>query len=76
MPCSFGLSGTSQQYFSFRTNQSSATSQQYLSLRTNQHHPSATSQTNMLLVFSKLQQRATLEVARIVSELKDETAGG
>jgi hypothetical protein len=32
-PCSFGLSATSQQYFS---------------LRTNQHQPSATSQTNRL----------------------------
>jgi hypothetical protein len=29
-PCSFGLSATSQQYFSLRTNQPSATSQQYL----------------------------------------------
>jgi hypothetical protein len=45
-PCSFGLSATSQQYFSLRTNQPSATSQQYFSLRTNQHRPSATSQTN------------------------------
>jgi hypothetical protein len=47
--CSLGLSATSQQYFSLRTNQSSATSQQYLSLRTNQHQPSATSQTKRLL---------------------------
>jgi hypothetical protein len=46
--CSFGLSATSQQYFSFRTNQPPATSQQYFSLRTNQHQPSATSQTNRL----------------------------
>jgi hypothetical protein len=34
-PCSFGLSATSQQYFSLRTNQSPATSQQYFSLWTN-----------------------------------------
>jgi hypothetical protein len=34
------LSGTSQQYFSLRTNQPAATSQQYFSLRTNQHQPS------------------------------------
>jgi hypothetical protein len=46
--CSFGLSATSQQYFSLRTNQPSAISQQYFSLRTNQHQPSATSQTNRL----------------------------
>jgi hypothetical protein len=44
-PCSLGLSATSQQYFSLRTNQPPATSQQYFSLRTNQHQPSATSQT-------------------------------
>jgi hypothetical protein len=41
-PCSFGLSATSQQYFSLRTNRN----QQYFSLGTNQHQPSATSQTN------------------------------
>jgi hypothetical protein len=41
--CSLGLSATSQQYFSLRTNQPPATSQQYFSLRTNQHQPSATS---------------------------------
>jgi hypothetical protein len=46
--CSLGLSATSQQYFSLRTNQQSATSQQYSSLRTNQHQPSATSQPNRL----------------------------
>jgi hypothetical protein len=40
---SFGLSATSQQYFSLRTNQSPAISQQYFSLRTNQHQPSAIS---------------------------------
>jgi hypothetical protein len=45
-PCSFGLSATSQHYFSLRTNQPPTTSQQYFSLRTNQHQPSATSQTN------------------------------
>jgi hypothetical protein len=48
--CSFGLSATSQQYFSLRTNQSPSISQQYFSLRTNQHQPSATSQTNRLLI--------------------------
>jgi uncharacterized lipoprotein YmbA len=48
--CSFGLSATSQQYFSLRTNQPPAISQQYFSLRTNQHQPSATSQTNRLLI--------------------------
>jgi hypothetical protein len=48
-PCLFGLSATSQQYFSLTTNQSSATSQQYFSLRTNQHQTSATGQTNMTL---------------------------
>jgi hypothetical protein len=47
--CSFGLSATSQQYFSLRTNQPSATSQQYFSLRANQHQPPATSQPNRLL---------------------------
>jgi hypothetical protein len=47
-PCSFGLSATSQQYFSLRTNQPLATSQQYFSLRTNQHQPSDTSRTNRL----------------------------
>jgi hypothetical protein len=47
--CSLGLSATSQQYFSLRTNQPPATSQQYSSLRTNQHQPSATSQPNRLL---------------------------
>jgi hypothetical protein len=46
--CSFGLSPTSQQYFSLTTNQPPATSQQYFSLGTNQHQPSATSQTNRL----------------------------
>jgi hypothetical protein len=40
-PCSFGLSATSQQYFSLKTNQPPATSQQYFSLRTNQHQPPA-----------------------------------
>jgi hypothetical protein len=35
--CSLGLSATSQQYFSLRTNQPPTTSQQYFSLRTNQH---------------------------------------
>jgi hypothetical protein len=50
-PCSLGLSATSQQYFSLRTNQPPATSQQYSSLRTNQHQPSATSQPNRLISF-------------------------
>jgi hypothetical protein len=45
-PSSFGLSATSQQYFSLTTNQLPAISQQYSSLRTNQYQPSATSQTN------------------------------
>jgi hypothetical protein len=53
-PCSLGLSATSQQYFSLRTNQPPATSQQYFSLRTNQHQPSATSQTNRLSLGSPL----------------------
>jgi hypothetical protein len=48
-PCSFGLSATSQQYFSLRTNQPPAISQQYFSLRTNQHQPSATNQTNRMI---------------------------
>jgi hypothetical protein len=48
-PCSLGLSATSQQYFSLRTNQPPAISQQYFSLRANQHQPSATSQMNRLL---------------------------
>jgi hypothetical protein len=66
--CSFGLSATSQQYFSLRTNQPPTINQQYFSLRTNQpptinqqyfslrtnqHQPSATSQTNRLIVRSK-----------------------
>jgi hypothetical protein len=49
-PCSLGLSATSQQYFSLRTNQPPATRQQYFSVRTNQHQPSATSQPNKLSV--------------------------
>jgi hypothetical protein len=40
-PCSLGLSATTQQYFSLRTNQPPATSQQYFSLKTNQHQPPA-----------------------------------
>jgi hypothetical protein len=52
--CSFGLSATSQQYFSLRTNQPPAISQKYFSLRTNQHQPSATSQTNRPLRLSAL----------------------
>jgi hypothetical protein len=51
--CSLGLSATSQQYFSLRTNQPPATSQQYFSLRTNQHQPSATSQTNRQAAFTE-----------------------
>jgi hypothetical protein len=47
-PCSFGLSDTSQQYFSLTTNQPLSISQQYSSHRTNQHQPSATSQPNRL----------------------------
>jgi hypothetical protein len=49
-PSSLGLSATSQQYFSIRTNQPPATSQQYFYLRTNQHPPSATNQTNRLIM--------------------------
>jgi hypothetical protein len=49
-PCSLGLSATSQQYFSLRTNQPPATSQQCFSLTTNQHQSSATSQTNRLTI--------------------------
>jgi hypothetical protein len=41
LACSFGLSATSQQYFSLRTNQPPATSQQYFSLTANQHQPPA-----------------------------------
>jgi hypothetical protein len=41
--CLFGLSATSQQYFSLRTNQPLTTSQQYFSLKTNQHQPPAIS---------------------------------
>jgi hypothetical protein len=37
--CSLGLSATSQQYFSLKTNQPPATSQQYSSLGTNHHQP-------------------------------------
>jgi hypothetical protein len=51
-PISLDLSGTSQQYFSLRTNQTPATSQQYSSLKTNQHQPSATSQPNRLLIYN------------------------
>jgi hypothetical protein len=57
---SLGLSATSQQYFSLRTNQPPATIQQYSSVRTNQHQPSVTSQPNRLtppdcwLLWSKL----------------------
>jgi hypothetical protein len=40
-PYSLGLSATSQQYFSLRTNQPPD-----FSLKTNQHQPSTTSQTN------------------------------
>jgi hypothetical protein len=49
-PCSFGLSATSQQYFSLKANQPLAISQQYFSLRTDQHQPSATSQANGLVI--------------------------
>jgi hypothetical protein len=51
--CSLGLSATSQQYFSLRTNQPTATSQQYYFLRTNQHQPSAASQPNKLIASCK-----------------------
>jgi hypothetical protein len=49
MPCSFGLSATSQQYFSLRTNQPPATSQQYFYLRTKQHQTPDTSQEQALI---------------------------
>jgi hypothetical protein len=48
--CSFGLSATSQQYFSLRINQSPTISQRYFSPRTNQYQSSTTSQTNRLLL--------------------------
>jgi hypothetical protein len=48
--CSFGLSATSQQYFSLRTNQPPTITQQYFSLRTYQHQPSTTGQTNMVCI--------------------------
>jgi hypothetical protein len=38
-PCSFGLSATSQQYFSLKTSQPPAISRQYFSFWTNQHQP-------------------------------------
>jgi hypothetical protein len=53
LACSLGLSATSQQYLSLRTNQPLATSQQYSFLRTNQHQPSATSQPNRAVVPSR-----------------------
>jgi hypothetical protein len=61
--CSIGLSTTSQQYFSLRTNQPLAINQQYFSLRTNQHQPSATSQTNRLDQYSDMVQMAATELA-------------
>jgi hypothetical protein len=54
--CSFGLSATSQQYFSLKTNQPPATSQQYFSLTANQHQPSATSETNRLYIYLQNKQ--------------------
>jgi hypothetical protein len=64
-PCSLGLSATSQQYSSVRTNQPPATSQQYSSVRTNQHQPLATSQPNRLLnyVFTRKKEWQIEEVA-------------
>jgi hypothetical protein len=53
---SFGLSTTSQPYFSLRTNQPPAISQQYFYLRTNQHQPSATSQTNKLIAAARIRE--------------------
>jgi hypothetical protein len=41
LPCSLGLSATSQQYFSLTTKQPAATSQQYSSLKTNHQPPAA-----------------------------------
>jgi hypothetical protein len=65
--CSFGLSATSQQYFSLRTNQPPAISQQYFSLRTNQHQPTATSQTNRLLI-CYIHVRVALALPRFSNE--------
>jgi hypothetical protein len=68
-PCSFGLSATSQQYFSLRTNQPSATSQQYFSLRTNQHQPSTTNQTNRLKCYCSKREILPLGEMRELKEL-------
>jgi hypothetical protein len=65
--CSLGLSATSQQYFSLRTNQPPATSQQYSSFRTNQHQPSATSQPNKL---KKHRKGSKYYVWNVVMEIK------
>jgi hypothetical protein len=79
-PYSFGLSATSQQYFSLRTNQSPAVSQQCCSIRINQHQPSATSQTIRLLVSTlrlpciqhrPLLQKTPLPLNSTKSELKN-----
>jgi hypothetical protein len=50
--CSLGLSATSQQYFSLRTNQPLATSQQYSSLRqtSTSHQPPANRTGSLLLL--------------------------
>jgi hypothetical protein len=65
-----GISATSQQYFTLRTNQPPATSQQYFSLRTNQHQPSATSQTNrpwlMNLELPAMQYISEIQVHRFI----------
>jgi hypothetical protein len=75
--CSFGLSATSQQYFSLRINQPSATSQQYFSLRTNQHQPSATSQPNRLhsSLFTSSSLKAASTVAMTLSSFFVGTTG-
>jgi hypothetical protein len=65
--CSLGLSATSQQYFSLRTNQPPATSQQYSSFTTNQHQPSATSQPNRL---KKHRKGSKYYVWNVVMEIK------
>jgi hypothetical protein len=72
-PCSLGLSATSQQYYSLRTNQPPATSQQYSSLRTNQHQPSATSQPNRLHTggFDRDPHACEVQLCNPANELKN-----
>jgi hypothetical protein len=60
---SFGLSATSQQYFSLRTNQPPATRQQYFSLRRNHHKSPATSQTNRLRAAANQNKRTSASLS-------------